>query len=246
MKLIIDIGNTNTKIFIVENQNIVKFFIFSNENNFFNNNFIKEIMNFDINCCIISQVGNFINKNFINFIYKNYKVVNFTNKSKLPIKIDYLTPETLGLDRIAAAVGASVILPKTNVLIIDMGSAITYDILTKNNVYLGGNISPGIKMRFKSLNNFTKNLPLIEDFDKNFDKKLYGTTTFEAIFYGVINGVTNEIIGNINAFNNTFENLNVIFTGGDIFFFENLLKSCIFAEPNLIAFGLNKILELNA
>jgi type III pantothenate kinase len=133
--------------------------------------------------------------------------------------------------------------PDKNVLVIDAGTAITYDILLKDKKYLGGNISPGILTRFKSLHTFTGKLPLLNINEKV--RGLYGDTTESAITLGVQNGIIYEITGTIEAFKEKYDDLMVLFTGGDAFFFEKSLKFCIFVEPNLTAIGLNKILKLN-
>ncbi|NOR76346.1 MAG: type III pantothenate kinase, partial [Draconibacterium sp.] len=132
--------------------------------------------------------------------------------------------------------------PKNNVLIIDAGTAITYDILNDENQYLGGNISPGIDMRFKALNQFTDKLPLVSQ--KNYNK-LYGTSTENAIRAGVQNGVVFEVDKTIDIFNEFYNNLKVIITGGNAEFFEKKLKNSFFVHFNLIAMGLNRILEYN-
>ncbi|MBO7495869.1 MAG: type III pantothenate kinase [Salinivirgaceae bacterium] len=157
--------------------------------------------------------------------------------TKLPIKINYATPQTLGLDRIAAAVGASVLFPKSNVLIIDLGTAITIDFLDENNIYQGGVISPGPAMRAKALNTFTGKLPMV---DLPEESKLTGKTTAEALQYGILNGVSYEIDGYIDAYNQLAENLKIVVTGG----FANIIKRPdVNCEPNLVIIGLNKILE---
>ncbi len=239
--LIIDSGNTIIKIRIYDKQNIVKAENFTDWKSALRSikNFSKNI---NITNCILSNVRE-ENDEFNKFLGSNFNTVFFSHTNILPIKLKYQTPDTLGKDRLAAVCGASVLFPKQNVLIIDAGTAITYDILEKGENYLGGNISPGIQIRFKSLNAFTKKLPLINISPD--DNKLYGTNTEQAIRYGVQNGVLYEINAVIEEYKHKFSELNIIFTGGDSFFFEKLLKFPIFAELNLTSIGLNKILELN-
>ena len=160
----------------------------------------------------------------------------------LPIKNLYRTPETLGKDRIAAAVGGFDLYPDTNLLIIDAGTAITCDLLDEKGNYLGGNITPGIEMRFKALNHFTGKLPL---FKQQPFEKLFGTTTEEAIVAGVQNGVVFEVDRTIDVFKEFYKNLKVIITGGNADFFDNKLKNSFFVNFNLTAIGLNRILEYN-
>ncbi len=138
--------------------------------------------------------------------------------------------------------GANYLYPGKNVLVVDAGTAITYDFIDENGEYAGGNISPGIEMRFKALNRFTGRLPLVRQ--KNPDK-LVGQTTEEAILAGVMQGVVFEVEGTIRAFKENYKNLIVIITGGDAIFFDNKLKNYFFVHFNLIAIGLNRILEYN-
>ena len=157
--------------------------------------------------------------------------------TKLPIKINYATPQTLGFDRVAAAVGSSVLFPESNVLIIDMGTAITIDFLDENAVYQGGVISPGPAMRAKALHTFTGKLPLV---DLPESTLLTGKTTVEALQYGILNGISYEIGGYIDAYKQQVETLKVVATGG----FANIIKHPgVVTEPNLVIIGLNKILE---
>lgn len=241
LSLIIDAGNTYIKVKCFDNDKIVDAGQFLNELEA--QNFISSLNSANkIGHCIVSDVRD-LTQSFTGFLQVNFNTIFFSHKLKLPIILKYRTPETLGKDRIAAVCGAKVLFPGRNVLIIDAGTAITYDILTADNLYLGGNISPGLQIRFKALNTFTGKLPLVHI---NKEKQnLFGETTEEAITCGVLNGMIYEIDGFINDFKTRYSDLLIVFTGGDCFFFEKLLKNRIFAEPNLMAIGLNKILELN-
>jgi type III pantothenate kinase len=170
------------------------------------------------------------------------KFIELDENTPLPIKNQYKSPETLGKDRIAAAVGAFDLYPESNLLIIDAGTAITYDVVNEFGEFLGGNISPGIDLRFRALNSFTGKLPLVRQ--QPFDR-LFGSTTEEAILAGVQNGVIFEVDGAINTFKEFYKNLKVIITGGNAEFFERKLKNSFFVHFNLIALGLNRILEHN-
>lgn len=170
------------------------------------------------------------------------KFIELDENTPLPVKNLYKTPGTLGKDRIAAAVGAFDLYPETNLLIIDAGTAITYDIVNASGEFLGGNISPGIGMRFKALHAFTDKLPLVKQ--QPFDR-LFGTNTEEAILAGVQNGVIFEVDRAIDTFKDFYKNLKVIITGGNAEFFERKLKNSFFVNFNLIALGLNRILETN-
>ena len=160
----------------------------------------------------------------------------------VPVKIEYKTPETLGRDRIALVVAASAMYPGQNTLVIDAGSCITYDLVTADGTYPGGSISPGIAMRLKALHTFTGKLPLVQQQDFN---GLLGPTTTTSILSGVINGVSEEISGVINRYRAAYAGLEVILTGGDHEFLLNYLKNDIFAVPEFVLQGLNKILDHN-
>ena len=163
--------------------------------------------------------------------------------TKLPIENLYETPESLGKDRIAAAVGANELFPDQNLLIIDAGSAITFDLVSEKNQFIGGNISPGLEMRFKALNHFTGKLPLVE---YNDEFQVIGRNTTDAIRAGVQNGMIYEIGQTIDLFNRNYQNLQIIMTGGDSYFFDRKLNYSIFVHFNLTLIGLNRILEHNA
>jgi type III pantothenate kinase len=166
--------------------------------------------------------------------------VTLSQATLLPIHNLYASPETLGSDRLAAAVGANFLFPGCNVLVVDAGTAITYDLVSERGEYLGGNISPGIVLRFKSLHAFTARLPLCEIAD---DYPSLGSSTREAITAGVLNGVIYEVGVNIEQFSVKYPNLRVIFTGGDADFLAKRVKKTIFVDYDLVLIGLNRILE---
>ncbi len=164
-------------------------------------------------------------------------------------RVEYLlefssqTPETLGRDRLAAAVGATVLYPGRNVLIVDFGTAVTIDLVTADATFRGGCISPGMKTRFRALHDYTAKLPLCAATES---EELAGLNTRQAIELGVMNGITFEIEGYAARMRSRIEDLCVIFTGGDANFFVKRIKNTIFANCNLVFCGLNRILEYNA
>jgi type III pantothenate kinase len=174
--------------------------------------------------------------------------VALTCATPLPIRNLYASPETLGNDRLAAAVGGSFLFPGHNVLVVDAGTAITYELVSERGEYLGGNISPGVALRFKALHVFTGRLPLCGITD---DYSSPGSSTQEAITAGVLNGVLYEVGVNIEQFSVKYSNLKVVFTGGDADFLAKRVKKPIFAncdvvyhlEHDLVLIGLNRILE---
>jgi type III pantothenate kinase len=196
-----------------------------------------------LNQAILSSVKP-VDEELIRFLSQNFQLfIELDQHTPLPIENLYKTPETLGKDRIAAAVGANELFPGQNVLIIDAGTAITYDMVSEKNEFLGGNISPGLQMRFKALNQFTGKLPLINYSD---EFQLIGRNTEDAIRAGVQNGILYEIERTIETFNRNYENLQIVMTGGDSIFFDKKLNYSIFVHFNLTLIGLNRILEHNA
>jgi type III pantothenate kinase len=240
MNLVIDIGNTRTK-FSVFNKGEVLITVPVDE---FLPEHIDVLQNEhpDLKNVILSAVKDYSPKLKTSLQNKFKYFLELNEKTPIPIENCYKTPETLGKDRIAAAVGGFDLYPRTNLLIIDAGTAITYDIVNDKQQYLGGNISPGIEMRYKALHHFTGKLPLISP--EKFDK-LYGTTTEDAIRAGVQHGVVFEVDKAIDTFKEFYKNLKVIITGGDADFFDKKLKNSFFVNFNLIALGLNRILEYN-
>lgn len=238
MNLILDIGNTLSKVTIVENQNIVYHQSYSN----LGLNDIEEISKtYSVTNAIVSIVGK-ISHEILRFLENNFKTLVLNKKTKLPIKNHYITQETLGYDRIAVAVAANFLYPQKDVLVIDAGTAITYELVTANGEYKGGAISPGISLRFKALNDHTAKLPYLEKSEKF---PVVGLSTTDCIYSGVLNGVISEVDGYIDLVKTSFPEIYVLLTGGDSNFFANKLKNSIFVNQNLMIIGLNRILEFN-
>ncbi|MBO5671921.1 MAG: type III pantothenate kinase [Alistipes sp.] len=172
----------------------------------------------------------------------DYVVAFSPATTPMPIGNDYLTPETLGADRIAAAVGAMQLYPSSDIMIVDFGTAITIDYVVDGS-FKGGNISPGMTTRFRALSDYTARLPLCSVTD---DVLAYGRTTREAIEQGVMQGITHEIEGYIAAFSQKKEKNYTIFTGGDAKYFAKRIKNAIFADCEPVIYGLNTILDYNA
>lgn len=164
------------------------------------------------------------------------------HSSRVPITTPVSKPQTIGADRLAMMVAATSLFPGRNNLVIGLGTAITYNFINKNKEFLGGGISPGMEMRFKSLHTFTAKLPLVQT-DWNFP--LIGYDTRTNILSGVIFGMAKEIDGIIDLYAEKYRNLNVVLTGGDSAYFAYHLKNKIFADLNLIFKGLYAISELN-
>ena len=237
MKLIIDIGNTNTKLAIFDDKKIVKTIILANLELTLIKNFLGKII---ISSTIISCVKA-VDNNIMNIV-THFNAYLFDESTKIPIDNKYKTLNTLGNDRIAAVIGAIYLFPKKDVLVFDAGTCLTIDFANKNKQYLGGRISPGISMRYHALHNFTAKLPLLE-YD---EKYMYvGNDTNTSIISGVQQGILAEVKSIILDYKSCNHEIIIIFTGGDSVFFEKELKNSIFAEPNLVLIGLNEILDYN-
>jgi type III pantothenate kinase len=178
---------------------------------------------------------------FLKNTYTSFK--EFTSQTATPLTINYKTPETLGPDRLAASIGATILFPNKNVLVVNMGTCITYDITTAKKEYMGGKISPGAQMRLKALHTFTAKLPLVEltSFNNNI-----GQSTNDSILAGVFNGVLYEIEGTIDALSKRYSNLQTLLSGGDAPLFVKAIKKPIFTEPFLVLKGLNEVITHHA
>lgn len=240
MNLVVDIGNSRTKLAIFLKKELVDSWTVD-ELKIGRLEEIKKTFP-DLDRAILSsvstadtQIVSYLKSEFGHFMELNYL-------TPVPIKNHYKTPNTLGLDRLAAAIGACELFPGKDLLVIDAGTAITFDLIEKNGTFKGGNISPGLRSRFRALHEFTKNLPLIGETE---EYPVIGQTTEEAIRAGVINGMVFEIDGTIGLFRKNRPGLQPLLTGGDALFFERRLKNAIFVKFEITLIGLNRILEYN-
>ncbi len=169
-----------------------------------------------------------------------------SSHSILPFTTPVGKPETIGADRLALAAAAVHFYKGKNNLVIGLGSCVTYNFINKYNSFIGGSISPGMEMRFKSLNAYTAKLPLITaDPVTGWNFPLIGYDTATNILSGVLMGLAAEIDGIIDNYAEKFSNFNVLLTGGDALYFAHHLKNKIFADPDLIFKGLYAISEIN-
>ena len=241
MNLIIDVGNSYVKL-AVFNGDLIAY------KEAVRHNFILERLNVikhefnTIKKAIISSVGKLTDED-ARIIGEYFALLILDSNTKLPFKNLYKTPKTLGVDRIALVSASVNQYPDSNVLIIDAGTCITYDFITNKNNYLGGAISPGLRMRYTSLNNLTANLPLL---DTSLPNDIMGNSTEMSIHSGVVYGVLKEIDGVIEDYKLKYSDLTVILTGGDSNFLSKQLKSSIFATSNFLLEGLNFILQFNS
>ena len=177
-------------------------------------------------------------KNLFSNLNVNY--IELNQNCKLPIKISYSTPNTLGSDRIALSVAASQNYSGDK-LIIDLGTCITYD-LVRNNDYIGGQISPGLNMRLASLNHYTGNLPKLDFY---FTELFVGDSTKNSILIGIYDSIFFEIENVIEKYKNRYPKIITIVTGGDMNIIEKKIKSINFFHPYLLMEGLNSIIAFN-
>ena len=238
MNLALDIGNSFLKAGIFKNNNLINYCEFNRE--YYSN--LKSILDkTPITHSIVSNVTE-SNNQLIELLSKKTNLIKFNSSLKLPFKNRYQTKNTLGKDRIALVSNASKEYPKENVLLIDLGSCITFDFLNSKNEYLGGSISPGLSMRYKSLNSYTANLPLINPKEIDY---FIGKNTEDSIHSGIINGIVGELNSTIDKYKSQFKEIRIILTGGDSKFLFNRIKNSIFANSNFLIFGLNFLIELN-
>lgn len=237
--LIIDAGNTRVKVFVFEEDIILESFVSKEKD--LEKKINKIFSEHDILRVILSSVGPLTDK--ICFLLKNFdKIIVLSNETRVPFVNRYLTPLTLGVDRIALVSAATYKYPLENVLVIDAGTCITFDFKNSKEEYLGGAISPGLEMRYRALNLFTEKLPLLEKVENN---PFIGNDTHSSIHSGVINGLVCEIEGVIEQYKSEFRDLTIVLTGGDTYFLSKRLKNSIFANPNFLQEGLNSILIYN-
>ncbi|QZT36471.1 type III pantothenate kinase [Halosquirtibacter xylanolyticus] len=236
MNLIIDIGNTRIKYALFESQKLIHL---ESTSDFDLPLITKWVEDYPIKSAIVSDVRDVRHQIEADLMKLLSKVLFLDEKTTLPINNSYRTPETLGKDRIAAVVGAWSRFPNRNSLVIDAGTAITYDFIDQTGTYLGGNISPGLQTRFRALHDYTGKLPLLEV--KAVEEEI-GKDTTNAIQSGVGLGLTFEVEKYISHFSEKYHDLHVIITGGDAVFFETILKNSIFVDLNVTLIGLNRIL----
>jgi len=240
MNLCIDRGNSSTKIAIFKGDEMVESLVQQPEAE----DFMKIIRQYNIQNCVLSDVrGSKVEQ--LDEIMQVLKVfIELDHNVKVPVKVEYETPETLGKDRLAVVIGAHFELPDKDLLVIDAGTAITYDFITADGTYKGGNIAPGLNMRAKALHEFTGKLPFVLPDESTID--FPGKNTRSAIQSGVLYGLVHEIDGYIDMLMLKYPNLSVFLTGGSVEILENRLKNRIFARKNLVLTGLNQILEYNS
>jgi type III pantothenate kinase len=236
VRLLLDFGNTRAKAALFDKEEIVWVkTILASEESEWKEIFLRE----DIQAAMISASGD-IPKVWNQFFQGARFPVHFLKSDDpLPFINAYTTPSTLGLDRLANVAAAQVFCPNQHSLVIDAGTCITYDFLENGSVYRGGIISPGWKMRLKSMHHFTARLPEVDGISTD----LLGSSTLECMQSGAFYGLLAEIRGIINSINQRFDDVQVFITGGDMNTLQNHLENSIFARPHLQLEGLNQLLK---
>jgi type III pantothenate kinase len=240
MLLAIDVGNTRIKSAVFEHNTLLEVFFFEHQEVVEKINFILKLYP-KTEAVVVSSVGH-LNPNTFDYLKNHFKVYFISRQCKFPFQNLYSSPETLGIDRMVLAAGAVLQFPDQNRLIIDAGTCITYDFINEQNQYLGGAISPGIRLRYESLHQFTAKLPLL---DKKHPENQIGNSTNESIHSGVVNGIAHEIDGFINEYQSQYAKFIIILTGGDADFLAKRLKNTIFANSNFLLESLNQTFQYN-
>lgn len=174
-------------------------------------------------------------------VFKGERDIVLDHTTKIPITLAYETPETLGPDRIALAVGANHMFPNQDNLIIDVGTCVTFDVIDRNGNFKGGTIAPGLTMRMKAMAQMTKSLPDISEEWQSINTQRYGKTTKQSLLNGSFGGLLHEIKGMIETVKEDFASINIILTGGDANFFDSRIKAHIFAGSKIVEIGLYRI-----
>ncbi|MDG1285890.1 MAG: type III pantothenate kinase [Flavobacteriaceae bacterium] len=241
MNLIMDIGNTATKLAIFQSDKMIQVQTVATTNMLAEvEALLKKFSR--VKHGLLSSVK-MIDDLELKRLQKLLPIKILDDSFQLPFKNAYDTPHTLGVDRLALMAAAVQQYSKRNVLVIDAGSCVTYDFMDSNQNYLGGAISPGVEMRYKALETFTSNLPLLEKTPPN---QRIGSSTEASIHSGVIHGLLHEMEGTIKEYQNKYPDLTVILTGGDTDFLCKQFKISIFANSNFLLEGLNFLLEFNS
>ena len=233
--LVIDIGNTRIKSALFDGENLLE------ESSFENLEVgLKYWKNLQFDFVLVSSVKQ--QKEELDQILP-FGFLFLDSKTPSPVTNGYASPESLGLDRLAAAVGAWKLAGAGPVMAIDLGTCITYELVDPNGVYLGGAISPGVRMRAKAMHQFTAKLPLLEKIE--IAPSAWGDHTKACMQAGIFHGVKGEIEEFIEAYSLKFPEIKVFICGGDAQSFESIAKDHIFVVPNLVLYGLNAILNHN-
>lgn len=235
---ILDAGNTQLKLGVFRDGMLVEVDRFQ----YTNLNRLEEKLKNEaaLHCCLSSVTNSETTKKLVK-ICPSLLILN--RDLQLPISLNYETPETLGFDRMCNAVASYFLSNQKQAVSIDIGTCIKFDFIDENGNYQGGSISPGIDLRFKSMNDYTANLPLITD---RISTDLIGKNTFNSMRSGVLNGIQAELDQFINLYTQQYQDLTFFVTGGDAVYFDFHSKNNTFVDENLTLKGLYQIYIFNA
>lgn len=239
MNLAVDIGNSRTKIGVFQGSSLLDRITWQSWDS---EELLSFATNHNVRNIILCSVSRSVFREAEALREAGFYCIELNAQTPLPFKNSYRTPETLGKDRLAAVAGALQLHPGMHCLVVDAGTCVTFDILTSEGVYLGGNIAPGVRMRLDAMHQFTARLPKVEPGDP---EDWIGDSTENALRNGAQTGVAMELEGYIERCKENFGPICVILTGGDVIFFAKNLKSKIFVNHDLVLIGLNKILNYN-
>ncbi|MCL4132108.1 UNVERIFIED_CONTAM: hypothetical protein GTU68_011296 [Idotea baltica] len=235
MNLIIDIGNTRTKVATFGGDQIIETYVMGGDH--------LEDIDGSVDHCIISHTGRLTDDLLTDVFEYTDQVLILDHRTELPFNNLYDTPATLGRDRIAGIAGAQALYPGEASLVIDAGTCVTFDFVTSEGDYIGGNIAPGIEMRLRAMSVFTDKLPLVSPL---YNIVPMGKSTESAMQNGAVHGMIYEIEGLNRILIERHEEFNTILTGGAGHYLSQYIKRKIFVHPDLVLVGLNKILSINA
>jgi type III pantothenate kinase len=236
MNMVIDSGNTLFKVGIFEKETLIRKEIFESLEDL--HAFLAAVQADHVLVSSVTMSA----AELSSWPLSANRVLFLDKELPLPISNRYATPQTLGVDRLAAACGAHFLYPGLDCLVIDAGTCINYEFINKKGEYLGGAISPGIRMRFEAMHHGTAKLPLAVI---SYDPPLTGNSTMLCLQSGVINGAIEEVRGIIARYVSDYPEVRVILCGGDANVFENHLNPTIFVAPEVVLMGLNSILLHN-
>ena len=236
--LCFDFGNTRKKVAVFNEEEIQEVIVLKDDSN---ETITKLINKYQPRKSILSSVVNH-NPGIEELLPAKTKFHKLSHLTKLAFTSPVGKPETIGADRLALCAAAVHFYPKKNILVIGMGTCVTYNFINKYHEFIGGAISPGMEMRLKAMHEFTAKLPLVKA-DSNVPLMGYDTTT--NLLTGAVLGLAKEMDGFIDAYKERFRNFNVLLTGGDLVHLASHLKNKIFADPDLIFKGLYAISEVN-
>jgi type III pantothenate kinase len=238
MILAVDVGNTRIKAAVFEGNTLLESFVFLKTALEKSIQYILEKYK-NTSDIVVASVSDVEKQAF--FSFENAVNIHFvSHKDAFPFVNRYETPQTLGIDRMVLAAGATLQFPNQNRLVIDAGTCVTFDCIDENDNYLGGAISPGLRLRYESLHHYTAKLPLLT-LEK--PKDFIGKSTSESIHSGVVNGLVYEIDGFVEEFKAQYSKFIIILTGGDSEFLAKRLKNTIFANSNFLLESLNQTFQ---